>query len=301
MSGHGRTLSTTVASAALSAAVLLTSGAARGADDAAARAQLEQKVRLVASLLSDSPAAQRIVSSGNTQAMGHLNEGRLHHARAQELLAAGDPGGARRAADQALVHLGMARRMVPDAPARQAAARERYEQLLANVERLLEAWRLRGVAQTPDDGTDLTAAVSLVGMARQRAQEGRYDESNQELAQAERHVLSGMNRSLHAATLDYTQRSTSPAEEFQHELARHRSFTELLPLALRELKPRPEALALIERYSETSNSFQAQALQRSQAGDHLQALTQIRSATLYVQRALVAAGVVTPAPTETPR
>lgn len=301
MSGHGRTLSTTAASAALSAAVLLAVGPARGADDTAARAQLEQKVRLVATLLSDSPAAQRIVGSGNTQAMGHLNEGRLHHARAQELLAAGDPAGARRAADQALVHLGMARRMVPDAPARQAAARDRYEQLLASVERLLEAWRLRAVTQTPDDGTDLTAAVSLVGRARQRAQEGRYDESNQELAQAERHVLSGMNRSLHAATLDYTLRSTSPAEEFQHELARHRSFAELLPLALRELKPRPEALALIERYSETSTSLQAQALQRSQAGDPLQALTQIRSATLYVQRALAAAGVVTPAPTETPR
>lgn len=285
----------------VSASVLLFGGLpSRAADDNGARALLEQKMQLVSTLISDSPTAQRIGSSGNLQALNHLNEGRVHHALAQELLAAGDLAGARRAADDALRHFGLARRMVPDAPARQAAARRRHEQLLASVERLIDAWRSRAAAQVPGDANDLTAAIGLVGMSRQHAQDGRYDEAIQSLAQAERHVLAGMNRTLHAATLDYTLRSATPAEEFQTELARHRGFADLLPLALRDLKPRPDALALIERYSETSTTLQAQALQKFQAGDATQALTQIRSATLYVQRALLAAGLVTPQPTESP-
>jgi len=290
-----------VGAVVVSASVLLLGALpTRAADDDGARAQLQQKMRLVSTLISDSPTAQRIAASGNLQAVGHLDEGRVHHALAQELMAAGDLAGARRAADEALRHVGMARRMAPDASARQLAARQRHEQLLANVERLLEAWRERASTQAPGDGDDLTAAIGLVEMSRQHAQEGRFDDANQVLVQAERHVLAGMNRTLHAATLDYTLRSSTPAEAFAIELARHRGYAELLPLALRDLKPRPDALALIERYADTSTTLQAQAQQHFQAGDATQALAQIRSATLYVQRALLAAGLVTPQPNETP-
>ena len=281
------------------AALLLGPAAAHAADDeAAARRQLEQKIRLSSSLISDSPAAQRITRSGNPHAVTHLDEARVHHALAEEMLARGDLAGARRAADEALHHLGMARRMVPDAPARQAAARQRYGQLLASIERLIDAWRAR--AQPQDDGSDLTAALGLLGRARQLAQDGRHDEANQALVQAERHVLSGMNRTLHAATLDYTQRASNPAEEFELEMERHRGLAELVPLAVRDLRPQPDALALIERYGKAGSDLQAQAQQLHQAGDNAQALAQIRNATLYLQRALAAAGLASPPPTGNP-
>jgi hypothetical protein len=283
------------ATAVVGAAVLWIAGPSRAAaDDAASRAQLEQKIRLTAALISDSPAAQRITASGNANAVTHLDEGRVHHALAEELLARGDLAGARHAADEALRHIGMARRMVPDAPARLAAAQQRNQQLLGSIERLMQAWRARADSQPPDDGSDLTAAMGLIGRARQLAEDKRFDEANQSLAQAEKHVLAGMNRTLHAATLDYTLRSSDPAEEFQHELARHRGLVELLPLAVRDLKPQGDAMALIERYGDTSNTLQLQALQKFQAGETAQALTQLRNATLYVQRALLAAGLVAP-------
>ena len=284
----------------LATTVLLLAGApAHAADDAAARAQLEQRIQLTSKLISDSPAAQRITASGNPDAVTHLDEGRVLHALAVDLLTRGDLAGARRAADEALRHIAMARRLVPDAPARQAAARQRYEQLQGTVERLLGAWRSRTAPQAPGDASDMTGALGLLGRARQLADDGRFEEANQTLVQAEQHVLSGMNRTLHAATLDYTQRAASPAEEFQLELARHRGFAELLPLAVRDLKPQPEALALIERYGETSNRLQAQALQQFQSGDTAGALARIRNATLYVQRALMAAGLVAPQPVGT--
>ena len=137
-------------------------------------------------------------------------------------------------------------------------------------------------------------------MARQHAQDGRYDEANQALAQAERHVLAGMTRTLNATTLDYTVRAASPVEEFQNELARHKGLAELVPLAVRDLRPRPDAMALIERYGETSTQLYGQSLQQFQGGDIAQALTHLRNATLYVQRALLAAGLVAPQPTGNP-
>jgi hypothetical protein len=261
------------------------------------RLQVEQRVRLTARLIADSRTAQRIVNSGDREAIGHLDEGRVHQSLAEDRLAHGDLTGARKAVDDALRHIGMARRMVPDASARQDAARTRYEQLAPSVGRLLEAWRARGVS-AGDPG--LLQADAEIAAARQAQQEGRYEEANQRLTVAERHILDGVNAVLHAATLDYTARATTPAEALALELAQHESLAELIPIALVDLRPAPSAVALIERYQETSRSLRAQALQNRQHGDTAQALGQIRSAMLYVQRALAAAGVITPAQAETP-
>ena len=287
-------------SAAAAAVLLLGCAAPRAADVSDPRLQVEQKIRLAAQLLADSPAMQRVAGSGNPRALAHLDEGRVHHALANESLARGDVAGASREADEALRKLGLARRLVPDAAARQAAARQRYEQMSSGLERLIGAWRARADAQAPADAGDLTAALGLVGTGRTLAQEGRYEQAHQTLLQAQGHVLSGMNLTLHAATLDYTVRPASLAEDFQHELARHGGFADLLPLAIRELAPRPDALGLLERYAETSRVLRAQALQELGLGHTELALDRIRNATLYLQRALLAVGLATPQPTGNP-
>lgn len=273
-------------------------GPARAADDEAAlRVQTEQKLKLSARLIGDPAAQQRIAGSGVAAAMAHLDEGRVHQALAEDLYAQGDLAGARRSADEALRHASAARRLVPDGGARQAAAKQRHEQLLASVERLVEAARAR---TTPDaDGQDLAAAMGLIGVARQQAQETRYDAAQQTLAQAERHLLAGLRRSLGtapdgSATLDYTERAATPAEAYVQALARHRGLAELLPIAVRDLRPTPEALAQVERYGETARSLEGQALQQYQSGAPDTALALLRNATLYVQRALNAAGLVAP-------
>lgn len=278
-------------------AALLSLLAGGGAARDETRAQLEQRIRLTAALLGDSPAAQRIVGSGNVQAVAHLDDGRVHHALSEDALARGDLAAARKAADEALRHLALARRMVPDAPARAAAARARHEQMLAHLDRLIESWRQRLPPAEADDG-DRLAALGLIDTARYLARSGRHEESVHVLAAAESHVLSGMNRLLAGSReLDYTQRATTPAEEFQLELRRHQDLSELVPLAVSELRPRPDALALIGRYGEASRSLREQALQRQQAGDMPQALAHLRNASMFLQRALGAAGVALPNPT----
>lgn len=268
-------------------------------DSAAARSAIDQRLRLTASLVADGSTAQRIIASGNPRAIAHLDEGRVHHALAQDLLAKGDLAGARRAADEALRNLSQARRLVPDTPAQLGLTRTRYEQMMASLERLVESWRQRLVAAkaaaSPDGGdNDLVAATGLMQTARGLGAEGRFDDAVRMLGTAETHVLAGMNRLMHASTLDYTARASTPAEEYQLELARHRSLADLVPLAVSDLKPRPEALILVDRYTEASSALRTQAEERLRAGDTQQALAHLRNALLYVQRALTAAGLVVP-------
>ncbi len=279
---------------ALMVAALCLAPQAGSADDLPGRIQVEQKIRLVGRLMADGPALQRIAQSGNAQAIANLDEGRVHHALAEDRLARGDLHGALQSADEALRHLGLARRLVPDVSAQQALSRQRHEQRAATVERLIEAWRRRAAAQPAVDGGDVTAAMELVARSRQQASTGLHDEAANSLAAAERHVLEGTQRALQSTTLDYTQRGATPAEEFLLELERHRGLAELVPLALRDLKPRIDMAALAERYADTSSTLRSQAQQQYQAGDVTSALGVLRNAVLYVQRALAAAGVAAP-------
>ena len=259
------------------------------------RAQVEQRVKLAAKLLADSPAAQRIVASGNARAVSHLDEGRLHHALAEDALARGDLVAARREVDESLRHMGLARRMAPDAPARQAAARLRQQQMLASLDRVVESWPTRLNPEEPMDG-DLFSALGLMATARSFAAEGRYEDAVHTLAAAERHMLAGMKHVLTTREVDYTVRASSPEQEFQQELQRHQGLSELVPLAVAELKPSGEAAVLIDRYGDTSRNLRTQAQQQAAAGDTKAALIHIRNALMYLQRALQAAGVSMPTP-----
>lgn len=270
-------------------------------DDDATRRQIDQKLQLVARMIGDTASVQRIQSSGNTQAQTNYEEARVHYSAALDFMAHNDLGQARRSADEALRHIGTARRLAPDAPTRQAAARQRHDQLLASLDRLVVAWRRRadaasasGTAPPAKDSERFTVTQGLMASAAHLAADKRYDEASNLLMQAERHVLEGMNGLLQSTTLDYSNRPSTPVEELDQELARHRGLADLVPLAISDLKPRAEALALIERYNETSTTLRTQALQQQQAGDVTQALAHIRNATMYVQRALQAAGLVVP-------
>lgn len=268
-----------------------------GADEA--RLHVEQRVRLAARLIADSNSAQRIMASGNSQALSHLDEGRLHQSMAEQALQRGDTAAAGRAVDEALRHLSLARRLAPDAPARQAAFRQRYMQMAANLDRLLDTWREQAGSSDFEHG-DMTEAVGLISTGRYFAEAGRHEDAVHTLAAAERHVLSGMRQMLKPRELNYTQRAGTPAEELQLELRRHQGLVDLVPLAINELRPRPEAITSIERYGEASRKLRAQALAQSQAGDIAAALAHIRNATLYVQRALGAAGLAMPAEAGSP-
>ncbi len=267
--------------------------------DTGTRAQLDQRMRLATRLIADAPTVQRIAASGNPQALAHFDEGRVHQALAEQSLAKGDLAGARREVDEALRLLGLARRLVPDAQARQAAMQQQNERKGAELARLVEAWRESVSSGSGDEG-ELLSAIGLIETARRMGQQGRNDEAGALLDNARQIVLAGLGRQLNARTLDYTQRAANPGEEFQIELARHRSLVDLLPVALEQLKPGPDAAALMARHRASSQAMLAQAMQQYESANMARALDHLRDASAQLQLALGAAGLRTPPPTTSP-
>jgi hypothetical protein len=106
--------------------------------------------------------------------------------------------------------------------------------------------------------------------------------------------MAGLNAMLGSSTLQYAKRFETPAEEHAYELERNRSYRELVPVAIAELKPRREAVVLVERYV-AANARQLEAAEGHAAAGRLpEAIDALRSGTNSLQAALAAAGLAVP-------
>ncbi|MGE5652392.1 MAG: hypothetical protein ACM34A_19535, partial [Bacillota bacterium] len=107
-------------------------------------------------------------------------------------------------------------------------------------------------------------------------------------------VASMLNKILASETIVYDAKFATPADEFQHELARNRGYEELVPIALAQLHTPPETAALSERYVQQSRQLRDVARQQAAGNDYSNALKTILDATGHLQRALRVAGLVVP-------
>ena len=280
-----------VLGAVLGAAVL--PPRATGAD--AAVALPAQKAQLVERLLGDSPAARRIAASGNDEAKRHFAGAAEHMQRARRLLDAGDAAAADAALNEALWMIGKARQLVPDSMYRIVESRVRYAQLRASLDALQGSYRrhLARQRRDPADDASLSTVVRMVEHAQSIATAEQVAEANRILVHAEAILLNAFGGVV-ATTLDYTPRYESPQEEYQHEADRNRSFLDLVPIAVAELNPSPEARTLIDRYVVKSRSLRDAAQKFAAGRDYASALRTLRDATGALERALTAAGLNVP-------
>lgn len=260
------------------------------------RARYESKSRLVRLLLAQSPAVQRIPKSGNAQARKLLDDARGMADEADAEAQGGRTEPAIRLLDQALLNLTSASRLVPD-PA-QAAAQERTRyaglseavRVFLNLQRNVAARDTSGKARPID-----TARINaLVERAESLAAAGKHQEANRLLDEVYAEAVGSISQALMSETVVYDRSFATPADEFQHELARNRSYEELIPIALSQLNPPRETVLLAEQYAQTSRELRATAQQQAAGGDYSSAVKTILDATGHLQRSLRLAGVVVP-------
>lgn len=292
------------------AALLLAGAAATGAapSDGAVDAQapvtqqsiLENKTRLVGVLLTQSPAVQRIPSSGNAQAQKQLADARALYDQAAREAQGGQIGAAVRMLDQALLGIVSAARLVPD-PARELAQeRSRYGTLTEATrvyinlyENLLSRMNDRKVQAAPGAPDSKQIRAQLTDAAAFAAG-SQYAKANGVLQGAYDSVVAALSRTLMAETIVYDQTFDSPEAEYRHELARNRSYEDLVPLALAQLNPAPETARMSQRYAQQGRALRESAQKQAASGDYPAALKILHEATATLQRSLRVAGVVVP-------
>lgn len=273
---------------AFACAALLLSALA--AAQAPPRALLEQKETLVRRLLDDAQMRRR-AAAGSEEARKQLEAARILHARALEHLAGGEFGQAEASLDQAMRAVGRARRLAPDGLQRAVEERLRYEKLAASIEALRRSYAHH--LRRPRDEV-LDAVDASLASARELSDAGRAAEATQALAGAQARLLLGLGALLGAEPLRYALEFDSPQAEYRHELERNRSYAALVPFALEELRPAAAGIQLANRYVETSRTLTAFAARQAEQGDWAAALGSVRAGTLYLQRALGAAGLIVP-------
>lgn len=256
---------------------------------------IEQKISMLEKLLGQSSVAVRVLASGSEQAQRHLGAARELAVRARSLSAAGELPRADALLNEAIWEIGRAQQLVPDAGLRQAGDRARYLQLEDSVAALRRTSEI-GPPATPA-GEPVGGVVAQADVHVQRAVSlaaaERYSEANQQLDLALMLLMKDASSRLAGQTLVYGPRFANRREEYDHELERHRSFERLVPLALAELRPAPEAVAAVQRHVARARELRERG--EAMAGrDLAAAIGHVVDGTYALRSALQASGLVVP-------
>jgi hypothetical protein len=277
--------------AVLGMAAALTLQHAHGQSDA--RRSAEQKVEFSRALVTTSPVAARIKASSSDEARDLLRQGAELQQAAESALKAGDIAGADRDANRAILLVGRARQLVPDDLQRSSEHRARFEQLLAATEALAASFERHRKAAAQPSNAEWTDTQRQLDRVRSLQAGGQLGEATRLLADVHQRLLLQMTALLGNQTIDYTVRFESPRQEYDYELARLRSLEGLVPVAIKEFGPQAEARAQVDAHLERSRQLVAAADKQVKDRPEM-AVTTLRDAVSEVQRALSAAGLVTP-------
>jgi len=271
--------------------------AANAADSPGQLRQLaSQKQALLNQLLGDSLAVARINASGNAQAQQFMAGARERYMKGLGELDSGHLVAANELFSEAIWMLGFARRLAPDANDRAQEERARNSQLLASIDSLRRSYRnhLHHLARSENEDPGWRTVTDLIETAKAHARAERLLEANHLLLQAEYGLLEAFGAVLRSKTIDYTPHFSDVQGEFHFEFERNRSYGELVPIAIAELKPLPEAVKLIARYVGSNRTLRDESQSLAASRNFTAALRRIREGTAELQRALLAAGLAVP-------
>jgi hypothetical protein len=251
------------------------------------------KLELVKRLLGDLTAKQRIANSDSTEAKRLLGAATENCAKAEALVGANNLAGAEPLINEALKQITAARRAVADPVPKMSALKLRYSQVLDSVQASYAAFerRAKESGKSGAEGGELNRIADIIQSAKVLAAGDQMEPAINTLGSAEKNLLAGMSRLLGATTLDYTHRASTPAEAFEYQLARNRSYASLVPIAVEQMQPKEETLKLIEKNLAENVRLRALAREQADKKDFESALASIDAGTALLQRALALAGL----------
>lgn len=131
----------------------------------------------------------------------------------------------------------------------------------------------------------------IVAEAQGLATNKRYDDATRVLGKGELAVAKSLNDMLSSQTLVYELTFETPKDEYEYELARFKSYDELIPVAVDVKKPSEQAMALMKGYVTKSYFYRDKAAESAVAGRYDEAVAIMKDATTEVRRGLMTLGV----------
>jgi hypothetical protein len=261
---------------------------------------LSQKQVFARGMLEDAALTKRIQASAVVEAQGLLKTAGESYSAALAAIKAGDFSAADKQLNQTLSALGRARRLVPDVAAIESRQLADYQKILESVESLQKSYlsyfkRAKPAAGTPENAQDELAKLGIAGLkdnAGLQLKQGHPTEAIAALEKAEGALKLALGRLLGAILIEYPRNSETLPEQYAFELERNRSYLDLIPVAINELKPTEDVKQTIDNLVEQDHAAIDLAAEYENLRDYAKALANVRVATSYLELALNAAGLV---------
>ena len=262
------------------------------------REEVLQEMQLVKMLLAKSPLAERAASKNDDQIKQPMELARTLYNRANEAFNAGNMVWAGAFLDEALSVMEDAARLSSDPLQVETKQRARYAELMEDVRAFDATYQDVRKGIPPKDAKKYDAEIeptrNLIHRAQTLVRDGQYPEGSELLEKVHAIYISVLNELLASTAFVYDTNFKSPVEEFEYELARYRSYEELIPIARAQFKPDENTLKLSERYVQDGHTALGTAEKQAAGGNHPSAIKTLQEATKRLQTALRTIGLEVP-------
>lgn len=266
-----------------------------GGDDASRKTLIEQKLRLLDTLVQ-SPRAREIAASGDAESKGLYDRARQLRDEGRSALSQAQFDRAGAALDEALRAISKAssRMARPGAGLGTSAQIETNTDLLDQVrlyrQSIVDATGRSGAGKIP--AADIARLDRLTAEAEKQTAAGNHGDANKLLAESYQLAVTMLSRARAGETVFLDLKFASPAEEFAYEQKRNRSHEMLVEMAIAEGRADPPVIRnAVEQLVGESRKQRARADQLASSGNFAAAIKAMEQATGYLVRALQAVGL----------
>lgn len=264
-----------------------------GAPEDAKKRLIEQKIKLLDTLLN-SPAAKKATATPETEAARLISQGNVSVERARTALAELRLDEASSALDEGMKAVSKATRRLPSETAlSDSAQRKTYDDLSEQV----ASYRTSVAELTKDSKSGETARMllarvdQLVAEARQLASGSRLGEANGKLAEAYKLATQGIAQMRQGQEVIMSLKFETPADEYAYEQKRFASNEIMVDMMINEGKTEGDRKRLVDGYQNEGRRLRREAEAKSLAGQYKEALQQMEKANDQMKRALQSLGV----------
>lgn len=252
--------------------------------------QVQQKLSYAEMLVKTSESAKRIQASNNVEAKNLQKQAQEQIVKAKA--AGADLAAATVAVDEAFRLNGLAVKLVPA-----GTVTVDYKSDYEHIHKEMKGYELSYNKNRKNKDTKVAAKLdepkykSLVSQAEQAAASGDYAAAIKPLKEASNLITAAISVMLDDATVVYELKFDTPKDEYEYELERYKSYTELVPIAKQELKINAAQNAMVDELVNKAEQIIGEGKARAAKGEFPSAIQAAQAATENVKRALVGIGV----------
>lgn len=272
--------------------VAFSQGADGGPSADQRRRLIEQKIRLVESLVN-SPAAQASTDGGEAETAALVRNGRKLLDRGREALAADKFDDATTALDEALRNATRAsarlsnKRGVLSNSVQQTNHKNLSEQVATYRSGIEDLAKLgHGEAQSAAARINILQAEAVT-----LAQAGKLGDANRKLAEAYKLAVESISKLRAGQTVTMSLKFDTPAEEYDYERRRFQSSEILVDMMIGEGRSEGARRKLVDGFVREGRQLLALASDQAQGGDYQGAVAMMEKATAKLNRALQVMGI----------